>query len=215
MVFSDPEAIKSAEGRQLRLWVLCDTSSVNETMKQSTLENLRFHLIGKFVKVVGIFRTTRVQLFNRWIIRFKICGSAFSPFCATGNWAERVNHFLCFVYSLANVDPIDVARNITGLNPETTLGRFFTHWTILLPRALSFKLLLFIGTFFICFYLLNMLAVVVVSKTFTTAETMLNARTLREWISAALGLVIIYNIIVMVVLASLLHIEVAWYFLCK
>ncbi|CAA6657590.1 unnamed protein product [Spirodela intermedia] len=29
--------------------------------------------------------------------------------------------------------------------------------------------------------------VVVVSKTFTTAETMLNARTLREWISSALG----------------------------
>ncbi|KAL0017198.1 hypothetical protein SO802_004267 [Lithocarpus litseifolius] len=52
--------------------------------------------------------------------------------------------------NLANVDPIDVARNITGLNPETTL-------------------------------------VVVVSKTFTAAETMLNARTLREWISAALG----------------------------
>ncbi|KAF7819653.1 glucose-6-phosphate isomerase, cytosolic [Senna tora] len=52
--------------------------------------------------------------------------------------------------SLANVDPIDVARNITGLNPETTL-------------------------------------VVVVSKTFTTAETMLNARTLREWISSTLG----------------------------
>ncbi|PIN06726.1 Glucose-6-phosphate isomerase [Handroanthus impetiginosus] len=51
---------------------------------------------------------------------------------------------------LANVDPIDVARNIAGLNPETTL-------------------------------------VVVVSKTFTTAETMLNARTLREWISGALG----------------------------
>lgn len=51
---------------------------------------------------------------------------------------------------LANVDPIDVAKTITGLNPETTL-------------------------------------VVVVSKTFTTAETMLNARTLREWIIAALG----------------------------
>ncbi|XP_042519876.1 glucose-6-phosphate isomerase, cytosolic [Macadamia integrifolia] len=51
---------------------------------------------------------------------------------------------------LANVDPIDVARSIAGLNPETTL-------------------------------------VVVVSKTFTTAETMLNARTLREWITAALG----------------------------
>ncbi|XP_077224687.1 glucose-6-phosphate isomerase, cytosolic-like isoform X2 [Tasmannia lanceolata] len=51
---------------------------------------------------------------------------------------------------LANVDPIDVARSITGLNPETTL-------------------------------------VVVVSKTFTTAETMLNARTLREWITTSLG----------------------------
>jgi glucose-6-phosphate isomerase len=51
---------------------------------------------------------------------------------------------------LANVDPVDVARSIVGLNPETTL-------------------------------------VVVVSKTFTTAETMLNARTLREWISASLG----------------------------
>ncbi|XP_058778733.1 glucose-6-phosphate isomerase, cytosolic [Vicia villosa] len=51
---------------------------------------------------------------------------------------------------LANVDPIDVAKTITGLNPETTL-------------------------------------VVVVSKTFTTAETMLNARTLREWIIASLG----------------------------
>ncbi|XVF63882.1 hypothetical protein PTKIN_Ptkin09bG0121700 [Pterospermum kingtungense] len=55
-----------------------------------------------------------------------------------------------YYYFLANVDPIDVARNIAGLNPETTL-------------------------------------VVVVSKTFTTAETMLNARTLREWISSALG----------------------------
>ncbi|KAI3439634.1 Glucose-6-phosphate isomerase [Psidium guajava] len=54
------------------------------------------------------------------------------------------------LHFLANVDPIDVARNISGLDPETTL-------------------------------------VVVVSKTFTTAETMLNARTLREWISAALG----------------------------
>ncbi|ESQ44810.1 hypothetical protein EUTSA_v10003173mg [Eutrema salsugineum] len=51
---------------------------------------------------------------------------------------------------LANVDPVDVARNINGLNPETTL-------------------------------------VVVVSKTFTTAETMLNARTLRDWIIKALG----------------------------
>ncbi|CAL8076165.1 unnamed protein product [Prunus armeniaca] len=48
--------------------------------------------------------------------------------------------------ALANVDPIDVARSIARLNPETTL-------------------------------------IVVVSKTFTTAETMLNARTLREWIN--------------------------------
>ena len=51
---------------------------------------------------------------------------------------------------LANVDPIDVARNLEGLNPETTL-------------------------------------VVVVSKTFTTAETMLNAKTLRRWLVTALG----------------------------
>ena len=43
---------------------------------------------------------------------------------------------------LANVDPVDVARALNGLNQETTL-------------------------------------VVVVSKTFTTAETMLNARTVR------------------------------------
>lgn len=43
---------------------------------------------------------------------------------------------------LANVDPVDVARALNGLDQETTL-------------------------------------VVVVSKTFTTAETMLNARTVR------------------------------------
>ncbi|EQC34889.1 glucose-6-phosphate isomerase, cytosolic 2 [Saprolegnia diclina VS20] len=46
---------------------------------------------------------------------------------------------------LANVDPVDAARAVEGLNPEDTL-------------------------------------VVVVSKTFTTAETMLNARTLRKWL---------------------------------
>jgi len=51
---------------------------------------------------------------------------------------------------LANVDPVDVARSLNGLDPETTL-------------------------------------VVVVSKTFTTAETMLNARTVRAWIRASLG----------------------------
>ncbi|RLN17313.1 glucose-6-phosphate isomerase, cytosolic [Panicum miliaceum] len=51
---------------------------------------------------------------------------------------------------LANVDPVDVARSIKDLDPETTL-------------------------------------VVVVSKTFTTAETMLNARTIKEWIVSSLG----------------------------
>ena len=51
---------------------------------------------------------------------------------------------------LANVDPIDVARALKGLDPEETL-------------------------------------VVVVSKTFTTAETMLNARTVRQWLRSHLG----------------------------
>ena len=50
---------------------------------------------------------------------------------------------------LANVDPIDVARNLDGLDPETTL-------------------------------------VVVISKTFTTAETMLNAKTVRQWLIKAM-----------------------------
>ena len=54
------------------------------------------------------------------------------------------------LHFLANVDPIDVARALRGLSPETTL-------------------------------------VVVVSKTFTTAETMLNARTVRSWLTSALG----------------------------
>ena len=51
---------------------------------------------------------------------------------------------------LANVDPIDVARALNGLDAEETL-------------------------------------VVVVSKTFTTAETMLNARTCRKWLQTELG----------------------------
>lgn len=60
----------------------------------------------------------------------------------------RTNHEAAFeaegrqLRFLANVDPVDVARALNGLKPETTL-------------------------------------VVVVSKTFTTAETMLNARTVR------------------------------------
>jgi glucose-6-phosphate isomerase len=46
------------------------------------------------------------------------------------------------------VDPVDVAKALNGLNPETTL-------------------------------------VIVISKTFTTTETMLNARTVRwvAWVS--------------------------------
>merc|ERR1719183_3224064 len=51
---------------------------------------------------------------------------------------------------LANVDPIDVKRALSGLFAETTL-------------------------------------VVVVSKTFTTAETMLNARTIKAWLIKELG----------------------------
>lgn len=46
---------------------------------------------------------------------------------------------------LANVDPVDAARALNGLNPEETL-------------------------------------VIIVSKTFTTAETMLNARTVKQWL---------------------------------
>lgn len=46
---------------------------------------------------------------------------------------------------LANVDPVDVARALSGIDVETTL-------------------------------------VVIVSKTFTTAETMLNARTIKHWL---------------------------------
>jgi len=49
---------------------------------------------------------------------------------------------------LANVDPVDVSRALSGLDPEETL-------------------------------------VIVVSKTFTTAETMLNARTLKRWLEKA------------------------------
>lgn len=51
---------------------------------------------------------------------------------------------------LANVDPVDVAKALNGLSPETTL-------------------------------------VVVISKTFTTTETMLNARTVRAWLVDQLG----------------------------
>ena len=51
---------------------------------------------------------------------------------------------------IANVDPVDYASKLAGLDPATTL-------------------------------------VVIISKTFTTAETMLNARSARSWIVKALG----------------------------
>lgn len=54
------------------------------------------------------------------------------------------------LHFVANVDPVDLASTLHGLNPETTL-------------------------------------VVIVSKTFTTAETMLNARSARAWIVDKLG----------------------------
>jgi len=51
---------------------------------------------------------------------------------------------------LANVDPVDVKRALSGLSAETTL-------------------------------------VVIISKTFTTAETMLNAKTVKAWLVKELG----------------------------
>jgi glucose-6-phosphate isomerase len=65
------------------------------------------------------------------------------PVCAKAAKGRRIRF-------LANVDPIDVARALDGLEPATTL-------------------------------------VVIVSKTFTTAETMLNARTVRSWLTKKLG----------------------------
>lgn len=51
---------------------------------------------------------------------------------------------------LSNVDPVDVERTCSELDPEETL-------------------------------------VIIVSKTFTTAETMLNARTMRQWLWDFMG----------------------------
>ncbi|KAI8545764.1 hypothetical protein RHMOL_Rhmol07G0063800 [Rhododendron molle] len=90
---------------------------------------------------------------------------------------------------LANVVPIDVARNITGLNPETTLGKvlsfglFSAEGFMLMPER-------YFGFYALVIEFLCVICSCGGSKTFTTAETMLNARTLREWISSALGLVL-------------------------
>jgi glucose-6-phosphate isomerase len=73
---------------------------------------------------------------------------------AYSHYYVQCNCYYCYCYCattgrtlrfLANVDPVDVARALEGLDPEETL-------------------------------------VVVVSKTFTTAETMLNAKTLKDWL---------------------------------
>ena len=60
------------------------------------------------VLVVGCVLKDYMRIFIRgWMILVEGCSNnSFYPVC-----------------SLANVDPIDVARNITGLNPETTLGK--------------------------------------------------------------------------------------------
>jgi len=64
---------------------------------------------------------------------------------------EGINSALGYsLQFLANVDPIDVERTCTDLDPEETL-------------------------------------IVIVSKTFTTAETMLNARTMRQWLWDFMG----------------------------
>jgi glucose-6-phosphate isomerase len=65
------------------------------------------------------------------------------PACAKAAKGRRLRF-------LSNVDPIDVARALDGLEPKSTL-------------------------------------VIVISKTFTTAETMLNARTARDWLVRRLG----------------------------
>ncbi len=65
------------------------------------------------------------------------------PACAKAAGRRRLRF-------LANVDPIDVTRELDGLKPDNTL-------------------------------------VVVVSKTFTTAETILNAKTVRAWLRDGLG----------------------------
>ncbi|KAL0028857.1 hypothetical protein WJX77_001267 [Trebouxia sp. C0004] len=88
------------------------------------------------------------------VVAIGIGGSFLGPLFV--HTALRTNHEAAFeaegrqLRFLANVDPVDVARALNGLKPETTLA-------------------------------------VVVSKTFTTAETMLNARTVRTWLTAELG----------------------------
>lgn len=62
---------------------------------------------------------------SSWVIK-----KAFSPIVVlrdiTKDHSEQLWQFLiCIDHSLANVDPIDVAKSITGLNPETTLGNAF------------------------------------------------------------------------------------------
>ena len=107
---------------------------------------------------------------------------------------------------LANVDPVDVKRALEGLEAETTLGdRSATLlWLPEAPPSSGFPNLLH------CIWprapaaaaaplrarassgnaptdSRPMSAVVICSKTMTTAETILNAKTVRSWIVSALG----------------------------
>ncbi|KAG6437993.1 hypothetical protein SASPL_102924 [Salvia splendens] len=145
-----PEAAELASGRKLHLTafkpIYKPEDSQRVSGKTSRLSNTYF----PFLPVISYFPFIAVFLCKSLaIVTAAACflSHLFVCFYGGGLGVYAVGQF---VNCLANVDPIDVARNITGLNPETTLA-------------------------------------VVVSKTFTTAETMLNARTIREWISAALG----------------------------
>ena len=62
------------------------------------------------------------------------------------------------LHFVANVDPLDVARNVEKLDAERTL-------------------------------------IVIVSKTFTTAETMLNARSLRRWLLEKLAYALLFAVL--------------------
>jgi glucose-6-phosphate isomerase len=106
--------------------------------------------IGRFAEAVrsGEYRGATGERLTD-VVAIGIGGSYLGPECVAEAWrtepgcaAAAEGRRLRF---LANVDPIDVARALEGLEPARTL-------------------------------------VVVISKTFTTAETMLNARTVRSWL---------------------------------
>ena len=79
---------------------------------------------------------------------------------------------------LANVDPVDVARSLNGLDPETTLVVVVSKVSFYFFISSSLHLRVGDWTDLVMFCCV---------QTFTTAETMLNARTVRQWIIASLG----------------------------